>query len=254
MSTETIRLIEELAANAWRPAIEQQLGGWRLRWTGGESRRVNSVWPNRLPAVKDLAQGIEQVEDFYRLYNAIPRHQICPAALPEDLPDRLAERGYTAHAHTAVKIADIKDLLKLASPAKAEMTASPQLSETWFQTYTGASGYSSESLPIRLGILTRVEPTTHFVTLSLDGTPVAVGLGVVERGWMGVFCVVTDPAHLRQGLASGVMYALAEWGQAQGAEQVYLQVMNNNPPAIQLYERMGFEELYEYSYYELRDA
>jgi ribosomal protein S18 acetylase RimI-like enzyme len=64
--------------------------------------------------------------------------------------------------------------------------------------------------------------------------------------------VVTQPDHRRRGLASGVMHALADWGWSQGAEQVYLQVMNNNPPALQLYKNLGFEELYQYSYYELQ--
>jgi ribosomal protein S18 acetylase RimI-like enzyme len=44
------------------------------------------------------------------------------------------------------------------------------------------------------------------------------------------------------------MRALAVWGKARGAEQTYLQVMENNPPALALYERLGFNKLYEYWY------
>ena len=79
-----------------------------------------------------------------------------------------------------------------------------------------------------------------------------MGLGVVQRGWLGVFCVVTSPISRQQGLATGVMHALAEWGRQQNAEQIYLQVMEDNQPALSLYSKLGFTRLYQY-YYAVKD-
>lgn len=252
MDREKIAFIEELAANAWRPAVEQQIGGWRLRFTGGNSRRVNSVWPNRTPDIPDLETGLRLAEEFYSRHGTIPRYQLCPAAEPETLADRLTRRGYTFTAHTSVKTSPIDRLLETAQPAQAEEIASPGLNEAWFRTYTGASGYSESSLPIRRGILTRIGPAARFLLLIQDGIPAAAGLGVVERGWLGVFCVVAVPEFRRQGLAGGVMHALAGWGKSQGAEHVYLQVMDDNLPALALYDRLKFEHLYQYFYAEKR--
>jgi ribosomal protein S18 acetylase RimI-like enzyme len=81
-----------------------------------------------------------------------------------------------------------------------------------------------------------------------DGEPAAVGLGVAERGWLGIFCVITFSKFRRQGLASQVMRGLAEWGKTVEVEQVYLQVMENNPPALAMYENQGFKKLYSYWY------
>jgi ribosomal protein S18 acetylase RimI-like enzyme len=139
-------------------------------------------------------------------------------------------------------------VLDQAEPSLLKVVQSGQLSEMWFKAYTSASEYSQESLPIRQGILSRIGPQANFVLLEADGEVAATGLGVVERGWMGVFCVVTFSEFRRQGLALQVMHILAEWGKTAGAEQVYLQVMENNPPALGLYDKLGFEKFYEYWY------
>lgn len=248
MEIEQIRLVEELAANAWRPEIEQHLGGWRLRYSGGSSRRVNSVWASHLPGDLPLDTCLELVEDFYRRRNAVPCYQLCPATLPEELRGALLARGYVEWAHTFVRVQTIPDLLAKTNAPSVEVETSATLTDAWFETYTGVSGYRPESLPIRQGILQRIGPPAHFVLLRQNGLPVATGLGVVERGWLGVFCVVTDPEQRRQGLASAVMNALGEWGGAQGAAQVYLQVMEDNQPALRLYDKLGFQFLYQYFY------
>lgn len=250
MDREKVAFIEELAANAWRSAVEQHIGGWRLRFSGGNSRRVNSVWPNRTPDTPELDTGLQLVEDFYERRGTIPRYQLCPAAEPESLADRLSHQGYIFTAHTSVKTSPIDRLLEAAQPPQVEQFAASELTDVWFRIYTGASGYSERSLPIRRGILTRIGPAARFLLFKQEDQPAAVGLGVAERGWLGVFCVVTVPEFRRQGLAGAVMHALAAWGKGQGAEHVYLQVMDDNLPALALYEQLGFEQLYQYFYAE----
>ena len=45
-----------------------------------------------------------------------------------------------------------------------------------------------------------------------------------------------------------MMEGLLAHGQRNGARTAYLQVMLNNPPALQLYEDLGFKEVYQYWY------
>jgi GNAT superfamily N-acetyltransferase len=245
---QLIRFVETLAANAWRPAIEQHLDGWRLRVTGGSSSRVNSVWPNQVQGILDLAQRLEIVEAFYWRHGEPACFQLCPAALPVGLHSELQARGYQDGKLTAVKTAPVDLVLNSAQPPQTRLTHTDRLTDEWFQAYTSASGYDPGSLPIRRGILSRIGPQAVFMLLKQDAEVAATGLGVVERGWMGVFCVVTVPALRRQGLASQVMHGLADWGKATGADQLYLQVMEDNPPALAMYDRLGFKKLYEYWY------
>ncbi|MEJ2759677.1 MAG: hypothetical protein P8046_14450, partial [Anaerolineales bacterium] len=111
MEMEQIRLVEELAANAWPPEITQTLGGWRMRYSGGSSRRVNSVWASQPPEDIPLETCLDQVEDFYRRRRAPPCYQLCPTSLPEGLREALLRRGYVEWAHTAVKGQTIAGLL-----------------------------------------------------------------------------------------------------------------------------------------------
>ncbi|HSG26723.1 MAG TPA: GNAT family N-acetyltransferase [Anaerolineales bacterium] len=253
MELSQIRLIEELAANAWRPEVEQHLGGWRARYSGGNSRRVNSVWPNAPLGAASLQEGVEWAEAFYDRRGVSPCFQLCPAAQPAELHQVLSERGYRFYAHTQVQVQSIATLLGITAPSVERAIAADTLTDTWFELYTSASGYSAESLPVRRGILSRIGPAAHFVSLHHAGQLSAVGLGVVERGWLGVFCVVTSPISRQQGLATGVMHALAEWGRQQNAEQIYLQVMEDNQPALSLYSKLGFTRLYQY-YYAVKDG
>jgi GNAT superfamily N-acetyltransferase len=53
--------------------------------------------------------------------------------------------------------------------------------------------------------------------LAVDGTPVAVGRAVAERGWAGVFGMATLPAARRRGAATAVLASLAAWARAHHA-------------------------------------
>jgi len=60
--------------------------------------------------------------------------------------------------------------------------------------------------------------------------------------------MVTREEHRRKGAANHVLNTLAMWGKQENAESIYLQVMENNPNALELYGKTGFEKLYQYWY------
>jgi GNAT superfamily N-acetyltransferase len=99
---------------------------------------------------------------------------------------------------------------------------------------------------MRRSIVERIGPRAGFALARIDGQPVGVGLGVVERGWIGIFCMETLPNYRRQGAATVILRALAKWGCSFGADQMYLQVMLNNPVAQAAYAKAGFTAQYEY--------
>jgi ribosomal protein S18 acetylase RimI-like enzyme len=244
-----IYFIEELAANAWPAAVVQVVDGWRLRFNWNVTRRANSVWPNGVGQYHTLEQKLAWVEEFYARQSCPARYQICPAAQPADLNDILAERGYTTDARTAVQTATIETLLSRTKPTPAyRVNLTETYDDAWFAAYCRAEAVNPQAAEGRRNILARIGPRAGYALLQVEGYPAGMGLAVMERGWVGIFSMATEAEFRRRGLATVVMRSLAEWGKANGATQLYLQVMENNGPAQALYRKLGFETLYHYHY------
>lgn len=250
-----IRTLETLAANAWPAAEIAELAGWRLRHTTGVTRRANSVWPNHWGEAAQLATHLAEVEAFYQVRKLPARYQICPAALPVDLDVQLAQRGYASVARTAVQITP---LIKILEQTKAlrwypnfAVEISEEFDETWFAVYSQVEQGDAANLAVRSEILRRIQAPVGFALLKIDDTPAAVGLGAVEAGWLGLFCMATLPAFRRQGAAHAILRTLAIWAaQLYDVRQAYLQVMEENSAAQAVYSRVGFTTLYHYHYRE----
>ena len=255
MSVELVHRLEELAANAWPAEVVQPLDGWRLRFTQGVSRRANSVWPNQNDDHYPLAEKVALVEEFYSRYHLPARYQICPAAQPAELDAILAGHGYTVDASTRVQTAEVTTILERASNnTGATITLAATLTPPWLDAQRQLARLDERTATVRQGILERIGGDSRavpvFALAEQEGELTGTGLGVYEDGRLGVFNMITDSRYRRQGVATAVVHRLAQWGQGQGAKQVYLQVMENNAPAKDLYQGLGFTTLYRYHYRE----
>lgn len=253
-----VRQLETLAANAWPAAHEAALDGWRLRATAGVTRRANSVWPNGPVDPAHLADHLETVERYYAGHGLPSRYQICAAMQPADLDDILAARGYSRVAPSLVLVAPFGDLIERLPALRHfpdfELEVNEEFDDGWFALYSEAEGdaHDDQRAAVRRSILLRIAPPCGFVMLSAGGQPAAVGLGVVEQGWLGLFCVATLPAVRRRGAARAILRTLVLWSQLYDARAAYLQVMEDNLPARGLYAAAGFQVAYPYHYRELR--
>jgi GNAT superfamily N-acetyltransferase len=110
-------------------------------------------------------------------------------------------------------------------------------------------GYVSEkNAPILASIIGRIASPICCAMVSENNEPIATGLGVLQGAWLGLFYIVTSPAHRRRGKGSAVVQSLLDWGESQGVERAYLQVVPGNTLAERLYSKFGFAHAYEYWY------
>ncbi|MBD2101177.1 N-acetyltransferase [Leptolyngbya sp. FACHB-261] len=58
-----------------------------------------------------------------------------------------------------------------------------------------------------------------------------------------VFLIYVEPEHRRQGIATALIKTGEAWAQTQAYRQVSLQVFADNPAALSLYERLGYQPL-----------
>jgi ribosomal protein S18 acetylase RimI-like enzyme len=236
--------LEERAFRAWPAAEVRELEGWRLRSTAGVTRRANSVWPNRITGPLPLDRRLDEAEAFYAGRRLPALYQITTIATPAGLDDALAARGYSIEAPVAVEVAATRDLT-LATSVETRLEEQP--SPAWFELSAHRGRFAAVADVYR-GLLDRLRGRALYATALLDGVPAAVGLGVTDGDWLGVFSMLTLPACRRRGLGTAVLAALAGAARTRGLQHLYLQVELENDAARALYQRAGFREAYRYHY------
>ena len=245
-----IQSLEEFTTNAWRPEYSLHVDGWHVGYSQGITGRANSVFPIGDYGRYSVEEKISLIEAFYKRFEHYPTFKLTSASQPANLKSELTKRGYVAGDTTHVQVSNAKETMDntvsvLPCPARIET----KLTDKWFDFYVESSGYSDLSIEVRKGVLKRLGLVKGFALVEIEAQLAAVGLGVVERGWLGIYCMATTTDQRRKGGATQVLNSLAEWGLSQGAKKMYLQVEGKNDPAIHLYTRAGFEFLYDYQYW-----
>jgi GNAT superfamily N-acetyltransferase len=241
---DQIDLIERLAATAWPAEHIEYRGGWRLRSAGAPSRRVNSVLPLGPTPEGPLADRIAEVEAFYRSRGRRARFQVSPAAEPEQLDPLLAARGYGIDAAVVVQTAAVASIAESAVVGQARLD---RRADALWMAICWPDGTIAD-MANRRALLDRIRPEHRFALVSREGEPAAVGLGVLEAEWLGIFCMRTVSRFRRKGAAQAVLAVLARWARELGGQSAYLQVEAENLPALGLYEKARFRAAYTYHY------
>jgi len=239
-----IRLIEELSMNAWPSLQTLHYDGWVLRFARGYTRRANSISP-LYPSEINLEEKILACERIYRARELPVIFKMTPGSLPQELEAMLAERGFQAEAHTSVQFLDLQGWSS-PSPVEVELTGAETVD--WQVAFCQMSGLDSARQVTHEEILRSILPEKGFASVWAGSQIVACGLGVIQAGYIGLFDVVTRSDCRRQGFGERLLRGLLTWGKQQGMHTAYLQVMLNNPPALRLYEKLGFREAYRYWY------
>jgi N-acetylglutamate synthase len=242
------RLIERYAAEAWPAAEAREEEGWLLRHTPGvPRRRSNSALP--LERGEALLTALSRVEDFYAARGMPAAVQVAPAEEHTALDGLLAERGYRRDAATLVCVAPAGTVITGSRPAvPLEVTVAEHPTRQWLNAYVALDGHEN-SQEAADQVLSRIPGPAAYLSVERGNhRVVSMGLIVAAPGCGGVFCMATHPAHRRQGIATAILHVGARWAAARGAEELYLQVMDDNHAARRLYHRAGFRVSHTYHY------
>ncbi len=242
-----IRQLEELALSAWAPLQTMFVDGWVLRLADGYTKRANSINPLYAPHGEVNAQ-IQFCEQVYQRRNLPVVFKMTTAVQPAQLDALLAARGYRRDSPTSVQTLALPECV----PTQVAELA-PTLAPEWLADFCRMSGVSAARQPTLRQMLDNSAAEKCFAVIRRGGKGIACGLGVLQGEQIGFYDIVTDAAFRNQGYAREVMLNLMRWGKQNGARHAYLQVMQNNAPALHLYARLGFTPAYEY-WYRIRDA
>ena len=239
--------LEARVLDAWPARERATLHGWTLLADGGVTGRVNAIVPLAF-AGADMDAALDDAVAWQRARATRPCVKIADGAFaPEDLPARLAARGWRPATRTLVMTAPIAEArLRPGTPSAIELTPDylPEIDAIVRET-----AHSDAEWAERAGIARRAPAPRRFALLKADGGLAALGLCVVRDGWAGIFLMRTAAPHRRKGLAREILAALLAWSETAGATHAYLQVEADNAPAVALYRSAAFETAYSYSYW-----
>lgn len=238
-----IRTLEELALAAWPAHMTVLDDGWVIRLTGGYTKRANSVTV-LTPSTRGVADKITNAESLFIRQSLTPIFRLTALADP-GLEAILDERGYRRAEESVVMVAP---LANVATTASSQVIVSDGVSPAWVAAYAQLQHINPPHTVALQRMMAAIATSHATAQIVADGTIIGFGLGVVDRGIMGVFEVLTHPSARRQGIARQIMTALMGWGRANGAGESYLQVVGTNAAAIQLYDSLGYQDVYRYWY------
>ncbi len=243
------RTLDVLADAATPATYRIDVGGdWVARLSPSlPFRRTNSVMTSGA-APDDVDAAVGRSEEIYDAHGAPSIFQISAASGPTDLDERLAARGYDRAPGADVLVANIADIAR-ATRSEDGATTSDGVHDAWIARYATLHGDDPDARD-RVeahGRMLRTVPSVIVASLTRDEGTVALGFGVVDRGWIGVFGMGTVRSRRREGAATAVLHALVAAGADAGAVRAYLQAEPDNP-AQQLYQRAGFEAHHRYHY------
>lgn len=238
--------IEEHSLNAWPGLTTYLYDGVVVRLADGYTKRANSAtplyagrrpWGEKIAAVEGIYRQAGQ-PTIFRLVSFRPETEQVDALLNDQRYDHLDP--------TLVLALELSD-----SPLQSSGNAAPANPETvgveaFLTRYHELQNAVID--PRHQKILRQAAGQPRCLLIQENGRPLAVGLGIFAGTTLGIFDIFTHPDRRRRGLGRAIVTALLNWGSDRGATTAYLQVMENNRPAIQLYQKLGFNPHYRYWY------
>ena len=82
--------------------------------------------------------------------------------------------------------------------------------------------------------------------IEIDGRTVASGLGILDRGHIGIYAIYVDASCRHKNFGRALCSSILLEAYKKGAKNAYLQVVQGNTAAKELYCSLGFEEFYTY--------
>lgn len=243
MDHRDIEAIERATLDAVPPPEQIELRGWLLGFDPGTVGRAHSAVPLRHEAPDAGLVGAVEAEYARRALPPVWRIPCRPCF--DGLRQQLARLGYRATKPTGVHSAEIRGIAAAAASSAVQVSARPDAA--WCAVFLG-DGFDPVDGAHRVRLLTGARDAAYgSVTV---GTQVAaVGAACFGHGWCGVHGMRTLPAFRRQGHAAAILAAFAREAQARGIGRAFLQVEQGNEPALAVYRRAGFSELWAYEYW-----
>ena len=249
---EEIQKFEEMCLNGHVALNTFFYDGWILKFSEGYTGRANSV-SLLYPSSKPIAEKVDFCENMYKKQGLPCQFKL--TELDTELNDFLTKRGYQAVTPTHLMVHDLdcpvkpdNDTTSSENNSKIEYIFSTSPDE-WLPVFFKIHEINdAHDQDVYKRMIAKVLVDTIYCTLIYDGKPAAASSAAIENSYMLLQNVIVAKEYRGLGLGKKVCAALLEKARVSGAHQSYLQVVQTNTVAANLYKKLGFEKLYSYWY------
>ncbi len=243
---EEIQKFEEMCLNGHVALNTLLYDGWLLKFSEGYTGRANSVsvfYPSSMP----FTDKVPFCEQMYKLQGLPCQFKL--TELDTELNDFLTKRGYKVVTPTDLMFCDLTGTqLTSSDDSKIEYVFSSSPDE-WLPIFFKVHEINdAHDQDVYTRMLAKVLVDTIYCTVLYDGKPAACSSATIENGYMLLQNVIVSAELRGYGLGKKVCSAILEKAKAAGAHHSYLQVVQTNTVAVNLYKSLGFEKLYSYWY------
>lgn len=242
----SVNQIEGATLTAW-PALRLSHDGlWLWRYSRGYTKRANSIH------CLDPSDGgyaeirLQRMAKISRRFNIPAVFRVTPLTAPEIL--EVLEALQWEEFDRSLVMAMEMPLVDF--PVDFQVRYFDPTDPTWQKAQAQMSGYDAATAEAMKEIIANITCEAQGVLVyHKAGLPVAATLATVASG-IGIFLnVVTHPNARGMGYGRAAMSGALNWVRGRGATHSALQVLEDNIPALKLYNSLGFGEVYPYSYW-----
>jgi len=246
----------------WPSAEVKEFGGWALRHDPSVSyRRCNSAYAGTAETNESLDSLLEHVYHAYTQTGKTPFIYTTEVSQPSGLQQKLRESN-RAHFNLKTNVMIIQDPLTTINLEKNVLPIGLTLNTInheeeeemigFYKPYSVSFGKKKDEEQTYVRFFKRISQKldTSFLLLKMEDEPIGCGIGIYYEGFYGVFGMGVNTSFRNKGYGRLILNELLLQGVKKEAEVIYLQIMADNP-AVRLYQRVGFNKLYSYEYYEV---
>lgn len=250
---------------SWPPLDERSVGGWRVGFSEGFTRRANSVW--MLGPVDDAQTAIGTVEEAYRV-RGLPSRFLTTDSSEASEVAVLKAFGYVPSLSGWILARALGAPAPGTPPgsesARASMpdvvahgmavvsTAAREVPAEWLDAWLAWNG---RRLATDRRVAPRILAASEAVFLEVRGgdTLVALARVTVTDGTGVIDCLATESTSRGRGYGRLLLERAAHEAAVRGAASCLAMVVESNAASRRLFGRAGFRELGAFRYLEAPD-
>jgi N-acetylglutamate synthase len=238
-----IESLERATLDAVAPAEVDTLPGWLLPLDQSTVGRAISAVP--LQHAKLDPKCLGEIELRYAQRGLKTQFRLAAVPGLSSLQRSLLERGYAPHQPTLTLVGTVDSWP--AVPAEQAVQLSAQPTAAWTSVYL-----SEDFDPVDGANRVRALSRSHslvYASISDASGPIAAGTASFSQGWASLHGLRTVARERSKGRARALIAALRQEAESRNLERCFLQVEEENKPAIRLYRSLGFRTAWLYHYW-----